>query len=95
MSSITVSIRLFGIFKDYFSDDCSDGSLVKLTLVNDPSIKNLRILMHKRILEKNPDFIKSDLMSSSVFADENAILPENYIIKHNSTLSILPPVSGG
>ena len=87
-----VKIELFGAARDF-----SDQNILELTLNNDSTIKDTRIEIIKYLEENfdgNKDFIK--IVNTSAFSSENNnIVSDNYKIKNNEKIAIIPPIGGG
>ena len=87
-----VKIELFGAARDF-----SDQNILELTLNNDSKIKDARIEIIKYLEENfdgNKDFVK--IVNTSAFSSENNnIVSDNYKIKNNEIIAIIPPIGGG
>ena len=87
-----VKIELFGATRDF-----SDQNILELTLNNDSTIKDTRIEIIKYLEENfdgNKDFIR--IVNTSAFSSENNnIVSDNYKIKNNEKIAIIPPIGGG
>ena len=87
-----VKIELFGAARDF-----SDQNILELTLNNDSKIKDARIEIIKYLEENfdgNKDFVK--IVNTSAFSSENNnIVSDNYKIKNNEKIAIIPPIGGG
>ena len=87
-----VKIELFGATRDF-----SDQNILELTLNNDSTIKDTRIEIIKYLEENfdgNKDFVK--IVNTSAFSSENNnIVSDNYKIKNNEKIAIIPPIGGG
>ncbi len=83
MSMMTLPIKCFGVFRKF-------GESL-----------NVDIAVGSSVLEVNQALIQKlgqdqkVLVEESVLANDNEILPNVYILKEETTLSILPPVCGG
>ncbi|PHS28187.1 MAG: molybdopterin converting factor [Robiginitomaculum sp.] len=78
-----ITIQLFGAFRPL-------GSIMALQVPKGASVHDVRMAF----LGHLPEGLR-DLLEVSRFADERTVLAENAIVIENSTLAILPPVSGG
>ena len=87
-----VKIELFGAARDF-----SDQNILELTLNNDSKIKDARIEIIKYLEENfdgNKDFVR--IVNTSAFSSENNnIVSDNYKIKNNEKIAIIPPIGGG
>ena len=87
-----VKIELFGATRDF-----SDQNILELNLNNDSKIKNARIEIIKYLKKNfngNKDFVK--IVNTSAFSSENNnIVSDNYKIKNNEKIAIIPPIGGG
>jgi len=83
MSEIKISMKLFGAFRKY-------GDSLELAI---------RPGSPADIVKETLGNVLGDsarpLIRDSVLADEETILPGDYIFDHDARLSILPPVCGG
>ena len=87
-----VKIELFGATRDF-----SDQNILELSLNNDSTIKDARIEIIKYLEENfdgNKDFVR--IVNTSAFSSENNnIVSDNYKIKNNEKIAIIPPIGGG
>jgi hypothetical protein len=83
MNTITIDMRLFGAFRPY-------GEAVSFQVPYDSPVSAI-----KSALAEALGAGARDLVADSVVADDQAILPEDYIVGADAKLSILPPVCGG
>ncbi len=85
---ITVNVKMFGIFQDYFSDNLS------IDISDDLSIFLLRGELLNKF--KNSSFLNFEyVLSRSVFSDGVNILSDDYVLINNDIICLLPPFSGG
>ena len=87
-----VKIELFGATRDF-----SDQNILELNLNNDSTIKDARIEIIKYLKKNfngNKDFVR--IVNTSAFSSENNnIVSDNYKIKNNEKIAIIPPIGGG
>ena len=87
-----VKIELFGATRDF-----SDQNILELNLNNDSKIKDARIEIIKYLkknFDGNKDFVR--IVNTSAFSSENNnIVSDNYKIKNNEKIAIIPPIGGG
>ncbi|OUV87856.1 MAG: molybdopterin biosynthesis protein MoeD [Flavobacteriaceae bacterium TMED204] len=87
-----VKIELFGATRDF-----SDQNILELSLNNDSTIKDARIEIIKYLkknFDGNKDFVR--IVNTSAFSSENNnIVSDNYKIKNNEKIAIIPPIGGG
>lgn len=83
MSEVTITMRLYGAFRKY-----QDQAVFAV-----PAGSEIKTVQEKLIAALGPQ--SRDLVLDSVIANDTTILPADYVIEGNSTLSILPPVCGG
>lgn len=83
MSKINISMKLFGAFRKY-------GDSVDITLRGGSSVSAV-----KKELCSAIGLQARGLIEDSVIANDETILPHDYIIEQDANLSILPPVCGG
>jgi molybdopterin converting factor small subunit len=82
MNKINITLKVYGAFRDLVK-----GGSLTLALKENSTLYDLKILIEKEFSSK--------LIYQSVFANENKILPDSMHVKHDMTLSVLPPVCGG
>ena len=78
---INIHLKFFGAFREY-------GESIDFTIPMGSNLKTIK----KIITEKVPN---SELIKSSVIANDDEILTETDILDKDCNLSILPPVCGG
>ena len=83
MSDIDIKVKLFGAFR-------KNGHELKLRLPAGSTIGNVKQQISLRLADTD-----APLVFESVLANDEAILPDGYILEDNINLSILPPVCGG
>jgi molybdopterin synthase sulfur carrier subunit len=87
-----VKIELFGATRDF-----SDQNILELSLNNDSTIEDARIEIIKYLkknFDGNKDFVR--IVNTSAFSSENNnIVSDNYKIKNNEKIAIIPPIGGG
>ena len=87
-----VKIELFGATRDF-----SDQNILELSLNNDSTIKDARVEIIKYLkknFDGNKDFVR--IVNTSAFSSENNnIVSDNYKIKNNEKIAIIPPIGGG
>ena len=87
-----VKIELFGATRNF-----SDQNILELSLNNDSTIKDARIEIIKYLkknFDGNKDFVR--IVNTSAFSSENNnIVSDNYKIKNNEKIAIIPPIGGG
>ena len=87
-----VKIELFGASRDFSSHNSLD-----LNLNNNSTIKDIRNELINYIDEKfNGNEGYKKIVNSSAFCSENNnIVSDNYKIKNNEKIAIIPPIGGG
>ena len=89
---MNVKIELFGAARDF-----SKQNILELNVDNNSSLKDIRAEMIeyiKKNFNNNNNYIK--IINSSAFSsNENIIISDNYKIKNNEKIAIIPPISGG
>jgi len=87
-----VKIELFGASRDFSSHNSLD-----LNLNNNSTIKDIRNELINYLDEKfngNENYKK--IVNSSAFCSaDNNIISDNYKIKNNEKIAIIPPIGGG
>ncbi|MBT7573934.1 MAG: molybdopterin biosynthesis protein MoeD [Flavobacteriaceae bacterium] len=87
-----VKIELFGASRDFSSHNSLD-----LNLNNNSTIKDIRNELINYLEEKfNGNEGYKKIVNSSAFCSENNnIVSDNYKIKNNEKIAIIPPIGGG
>ena len=80
---IALPIKCFGVFRQFGDKLCIDVD-------SGYSISQIKAVLVLQLGAQH-----KTLVEESVFADDNAILPNTYILHEATQLSILPPVCGG
>ena len=83
MSDITVTMRLFGAFREF-------GESVELAVKSGSSVAAIKQALGNALGERAQTLIRD-----SVLADDHTILPVEFIVETDAKLAILPPVCGG
>jgi len=83
-------INLFGTFRKY-----GNGEFVKITADGNASISDIRNIFIKKMIELEPNFNEQAIVNSSAFAINDEIVNDDYLVKEDDILAILPPVCGG
>ena len=87
-----IKVELFGISREF-----SKNNLIEFEIKNNSTIKDVRNKMIN-YLDQNFDGNKNykKILETSVFCSENNnIVSDNYKIKNNEKIGIIPPVGGG
>lgn len=80
---ITISVKLFGAFRKY-------GEQVDVSIKEGSSVVAVKQAMGDLLgAESLP------LIGDSVIANDDAVLPADYVFDQDTQLAILPPVCGG
>ncbi|MDA7604261.1 MoaD/ThiS family protein [Candidatus Pelagibacter sp.] len=87
-----VKIELFGASRDF-----SNNNSLDLNLNNNSTIKDIRNELINYLDEKfNGNESYKKIVNSSAFCSENNnIVSDNYKIKNNEKIAIIPPIGGG
>ena len=87
-----VKIELFGASRDF-----SNHNSLYLNLNNNSTIKDIRNELINYLDEKfNGNEGYKKIVNSSAFCSENNnIVSDNYKIKNNEKIAIIPPIGGG
>lgn len=83
----TISIRLFGAFRQF-----GDDSAVTVTISDNARVTELRRALQAHYAGNDNALA---LLKASAFATDRAVLDEGSPLPRNEPLSILPPVCGG
>jgi len=85
-----LTISLYGAFRAY-----ADGRMMRLTVPIGTTVGELRTLLDRDLRARHPDFTDSNLMTCSVFADDQDILRDHAILADGTSIAVLPPICGG
>jgi len=86
-----IHLRLYGSSKIL-----SDKDSLKIKLPNNSNIKKLRDILSKIISEKNSKGnLKTLPKTAAFFSEKNEVVNDNYKLKDNESISIIPPIGGG
>lgn len=85
---IKIKIKFFGLFKEIF------GPEITLDVKENSNLKEIKAQILNDIFENKIDHLKNTF-NRSLFSNETEILHDDYILKNNDLLYILPPFSGG
>lgn len=85
---IKIKIKNFGIYTEIL------GNEIILNLEKNLTLSELKFYMIENIFHSKIDFLK-ETFTKSLFSNEENILTDDYIIKDNDTIYLLPPFSGG
>lgn len=80
---IIFPIKCFGVFRQF-------GDTLCVTVDAGSSVQKIKEALVQQLGEQH-----KTLVEESVLANDNAILPNAYILQEETPLSILPPVCGG
>ena len=80
---INYSIKCFGVFRQF-------GDQLNVSVNAGSSVQQIKAALVQQLGEQH-----KTLVGESVLANDNAILPNAYILQEEAPLSILPPVCGG
>ena len=83
-----ITIQLFGAFSAY-------GSTINIDTKETSLVSDIRHTFFNKIREIDDTFDAMDLINSSRFATESAILSEDAKLIPGMRIFIIPPVSGG
>ena len=87
-----IKLELFGASRDFSDDDHLEIEVQDKASVED--LRNEIINYIDKNFEGNENFIK--VIKSSAFCSENdEIISDNYKIKKDQKISIIPPIGGG
>jgi len=85
---MNIKLKIFGIFRDYLEDE------IEITINDNSSIYNLRSYIINEVLKNDLVFL-IPVLNKSIFSNNEEILSDDYIIKFNDIICLLPPFSGG
>lgn len=85
-----IKVRCFGAFRKYVPSGSLEIEVTEQDLVSDFKVK-----LSKAIESINQNFSDSQLIHESVVANQNEVLPLNYLLEKETEVAILPPVCGG
>ena len=87
-----IKVELFGISREF-----SKNNLIEFEIKNKSTIKDVRDKMINYLNQNfygNKDF-KKIVETSSFCSENNNIVSDNYKIKKNEKIAIIPPIGGG
>ena len=89
---IKVTIELYGETKNL-----SKKNYIEIEIKKNSSIKDIKLKLIKFIENKfnGKENLKKLIQSSSFCSDKDEIIQENYKIKQNQVVGIIPPIGGG
>ena len=74
----------------------SEKEILAIKLPDNANIKKLRNILNKIISDKRLKNNLNDLSKTAVFFTDNAeVINDNYKLKNNEIISIIPPIGGG
>ena len=86
-----IQLKLYGSSKIL-----SDKEILSVELPNNSNIEKLRSVLNKIISEK---YLKSNLRdlskTAAFFSESDEVINDNYKLKHQELISIIPPIGGG
>lgn len=86
---IVLSIQPFGAFHSWITPDTP----LEIRLPHGARLHDARHMLCAALKERG--FDQDALVARAVFADDQAILPDDTPLAQNMTLAVLPPVCGG
>ena len=85
----TITVRLFGAFRNYSSEES-----ITLKLASNSTVEDVRTSI-ATFFQKNTENFDCKLIEESVIATDDQILDPQATLLPNAKLAILPPVCGG
>ena len=86
-----INLKLYGSSKLL-----SEKEILAIKLPDNANIKKLRNILNKIISDKRLKNNLNDLSKTAVFFTDNAeVINDNYKLKNNEIISIIPPIGGG
>ena len=89
---IKVTIELYGETKNLSKKNYIDIEIKKNSSIKDIKLKLIKFVENKFNGKEN---LKKLVQSSSFCSDKDEIIQENYKIKQNQVVGIIPPIGGG
>ena len=83
MSTLKINMRLFGAFRQY-------GESVEISVASGSPVSAVKLALEGVLGTQ-----ARDLIADSVVANDETILPGDFVLDESAKLSILPPVCGG
>ena len=87
-----VKLELFGISRDFSNQSSLDFEVDKNSTIKDIRNKLIDYLDEK--FSENENY-KKIVNSSAFYSADNNIISDNYKIKNNEKIAIIPPIGGG
>lgn len=88
-SSISLSIKMFGAFRQYYPD------MLVVEVAEGSTAADVKASIAARLRALNPAFKDDDLIAKSALANNQRVFKEQDCIINAEPLAILPPVCGG
>lgn len=89
-SGIKIEVALFGAFRKF-----SDKNPLVLYVPEGASLGDVKKSIGRELSLYSPAFNQHTLIEESALADEKEVLTEDFVIRKEASLAILPPVCGG
>lgn len=89
INNVSVKIKLHGFFKKYNMD------YIFLLVPINCNIKLLKKILLDEFISINKFIVVNEILDCSVFANNNSLLTDDYIISGKEELVLFPPVNGG
>ncbi len=83
-----ITLKLFGAFRNY-------GNEIILSLPEKSTVADVRQVLSNILKGKKTNLNVAELIAHSRFSTDTALLEENTLVRENTSLALLPPVSGG
>ncbi|HFL8794856.1 MAG TPA: hypothetical protein V8P47_01065 [Candidatus Azosocius sp. HAIN] len=89
INNIIIKIKLYGIYKKY------NIEYIFLSVPFDCNIKSLKQILLKELFSINESIFIDEVLNCSIFANNDNILNDDYIILNKEEIFLFPPVNGG
>ena len=86
-----IKVELFGVCREF-----SDKDFVNFEFNKEIKIKDIRDEMVKLVKNKFPENKNYlEMVKKSAFSNKDEIIEDEFMLKDNQTVSIIPPIGGG
>lgn len=85
---LSIKLKVFGIYKDYFSSE------MIINLPDGSDLVYFKNYLRKNLFVDDLSFL-AFVLDKSMFSNNDSILSDNYLLKSGDAIFLLPPFSGG
>ncbi|HIH2763102.1 MAG TPA: MoaD/ThiS family protein [Candidatus Azoamicus sp.] len=85
---IKIKIKFFGVYKEIF------GTEINMNIKTNSTLTELKKIILENFFDTKIAYLKKTF-DKSLFSNDENILTDDYIMKDNDVIYLLPPFSGG